>query len=60
MGMGCAEGCRRYELTRDLDFKSAGSYASGAVNETWTSRSGWLPIVYTCTTGYNRGCLRIS
>ena len=27
-GMGCAEGCRGYELARDLDFKSAGSYAS--------------------------------
>ena len=43
-GMGCAEGCRGYELARDLDFKSAGSYASGAVNERWTSGNGWLPI----------------
>ena len=42
--MGCAEGCRGYELTRDLDFKSAGSYASGAVNDKWTSGNGWLPI----------------
>ena len=43
-GMGCAEGCRGYELTRDLDFKSAGSYASGAVNSKWTNGNGWLPI----------------
>ena len=43
-GMGCAEGCRGYELTRDLDFKSARSYASGAVNSRWTSGNGWLPI----------------
>ena len=43
-GMGCADGCRGYELTRDLDFKSPGSYASGAVNSKWTSGSGWLPI----------------
>ena len=43
-GMGCAEGCRGYELARDLDFKSAGSYASGAVNSKWTGGNGWLPI----------------
>ena len=43
-GMGCADGCRGYELTRDLDFKSAGSYASGAVNSRWTGGNGWLPI----------------
>ena len=43
-GMGCAGGCRGYELARDLDFKSAGSYASGAVNGRWTSGNGWLPI----------------
>ena len=43
-GMGCSEGCRGYELARDLDFKSAGSYASGAVNEKWTRGNGWLPI----------------
>ncbi|MDE2688298.1 MAG: hypothetical protein OXI16_12495 [Chloroflexota bacterium] len=42
--MGCAEGCQGYELARDLDFKSAGSYASGAVNSRWTSGNGWLPI----------------
>ena len=43
-GMGCADGCNGYELARDLDFKSAGSYAAGAVNEKWTSGNGWLPI----------------
>ena len=43
-GMGCAEGCQGYELTRDLDFKSAGSYAAGAVNERWIGGNGWLPI----------------
>ena len=43
-GMGCAEVCRGYELTRDRDFKSAGSYASGTVNGKWTSGNGWLPI----------------
>ena len=42
--MGCADGCRGYELARDLDFKSAGSYASGAVNGKWTGGDGWLPI----------------
>ena len=42
--MGCTDGCRGYELTRDLDFKKTGSYASGAVNDKWTSGNGWLPI----------------
>ena len=43
-GMGCTDGCRGYELTRDLNFRSLGSYASGTVNNKWTSGSGWLPI----------------
>ena len=43
-GMGCVDGCRGYELARDMDFKSAGSYASGTVNSKWTSGNGWLPI----------------
>ena len=42
--MGCPDHCHGYELARDLDFKSAGSYASGAVNGKWTSGNGWLPI----------------
>ena len=46
-GMGCAEGCRGYELTRDLNFKSAGSYASGAMNDRWTSGNGWLPVGFS-------------
>ena len=45
--MGCADGCQGYELTRDLDFRDAGSYASGAVNAKWTSGNGWLPIGLT-------------
>ena len=45
--MGCADGCQGYELTRDLDFQSASSYASGVVNEKWTSGNGWLPIGYS-------------
>ena len=42
--MGCPDHCHGYELARDLDFKSAGSYASGAVNGKWTGGNGWLPI----------------
>ena len=42
--MGCADGCRGYELARDLDFRRAGNYASRAVNRKWTSGDGWLPI----------------
>ena len=42
--MGCTDHCHGYELARDLDFKSAGSYASGAVNGKWTGGNGWLPI----------------
>ncbi len=42
--MGCPDRCEGYELARDLDFKSAGGYASGAVNGKWTGGNGWLPI----------------
>lgn len=42
--MGCPDRCEGYELARDLDFKSAGSYAAGTVNGKWTSGNGWLPI----------------
>ena len=46
-GMGCADGCRGFELMADLDFDDPGSYASGAVDRGW-SRSdgdtGWEPI----------------
>ena len=36
-----------YKLARDLDFKAKDSYASGEVNEDWTSKGnteGWEPI----------------
>ena len=33
-----------YMLTKDLDFKDAGSYASRRVNTTWTTGAGWRPI----------------
>ena len=44
MRMGCPDECIGYELTRSLDFKNAGSYASDSVNRDWTSGNGWLPI----------------
>lgn len=43
-GMGCYEPCVGYELTRNLDFDSDSSYASGSVNRDWTRGDGWLPI----------------
>ena len=43
-GMGCADSCLGYELTRDLNFKSADSYVTGTMNSKWTSGDGWLPI----------------
>ena len=52
-GMGCAEGCEGYELVRNLDFKSAGSYAAGAVNGKWTSGNGWLPIGVSLTDAFH-------
>ena len=45
----CASGCTGYELANSLDFTSAGSYRSGAVNGLWTSTgggNGWTPIVH--------------
>lgn len=42
--MGCEEECHGYELTRDLDFRSADSYASGYVSIDWTRENGWLSI----------------
>ena len=52
---GCpVSGCRGYELTRDLNFSDAQSYAAGTVNAQWTTtteattdgrgNSGWTPI----------------
>ena len=43
-GMGCTSRCTGYELTRDLDFDSDGSYASGSVNQNWRTGTGWEPI----------------
>ena len=44
-GMGCPGSvCLGYELARGLDFNNPASYASGAVNPTWTQGSGWLPL----------------
>ena len=40
----CDGGCTGYELVRSLDFNDAGSYASGAVNASWTAGGGWVPI----------------
>ena len=40
----CESACKGYELTRSLDFDNADSYASSAVNTTWTTGSGWDPI----------------
>ena len=40
----CGGGCQGYELDRPLDFASADSYASGAVNASWTGAVGWRPI----------------
>ena len=44
---GCPEdGCKGYELEKDLDFQDAASYRDGNVNEEWTmpGREGWQPI----------------
>ena len=42
---GCAPGgCKGYELTRDLDFKSADSYQNIANLNRWTDGAGWQPI----------------
>ena len=52
-GMGCPRDtdsdattpdCLGYELTADLDFDDAASYASGSVNTSWTTGDGWEPI----------------
>jgi hypothetical protein len=35
---------KSYRLMNDLDFESSSSYESGAVNQKFTSGSGWIPI----------------
>ena len=45
VAVGCPNnGCRGYELTRDLDFNDADSYGSVANRITWTTGAGWQPI----------------
>ena len=46
---GCpSEGCRGYELLRDLDFNDADSYRNAAANmRRWTSVGAWQPIAGT-------------
>ena len=52
-GTDAATACSGYELTRNLDFTDAGSYASGEVNNNWrptggnpatATNAGWEPI----------------
>ena len=40
----CTPACRGYELSGDLDFSDPGSYASGAIDESWTTGHGWMPL----------------
>ncbi len=42
--LSCNSTCTGYELTADLDFDVAGSYASGTVSSAWTSGDGFPPI----------------
>lgn len=45
--MGCLDRCTGYELTRDLDFADAKSYAAGEIARGWSEEegaSGWEPI----------------
>ena len=46
---GCpSEGCRGYELLRDLDFNDVGSYRNAAANmRRWTGAGAWQPIAGT-------------
>ncbi len=42
---GCPnDGCRGYELTRDLDFNDDDSYSSTANRIIWTTGVGWQPV----------------
>ena len=43
--IGCvADGCKGYELTRDLDFLEDASYTSATNKTMWTTGAGWRPI----------------
>ena len=42
---GCAvNGCRGYELVKDLDFNDIASYSSTSNKVLWTAGEGWQPI----------------
>ena len=42
---GCpADGCKGYELTKDLDFNDNDSYSSISNKVIWTTGEGWQPI----------------
>ena len=44
---GCArDGCKGYELSKDLDFDDDASYSSTPNKVIWTKGSGWQPIGY--------------
>ena len=52
-GVGVLSGIiKGYELINDLDFNNANSYASGTINTTWTTGSGWNPIGNLGADGY--------
>ena len=48
---GCpSEGCKGYELLRDLDFNDTGSYRNADANmRRWTGAGAWQPIAGTVT-----------
>ena len=52
---GCpSEGCKGYELLRDLDFNDAGSYRNAEENMgRWTGAGAWQPIAETFTGTFN-------
>ena len=57
--LGCpSEGCKGYELLRDLDFNDADSYRNADANMSrWTGAGAWQPIAGTFTgtfTGNNK------
>ena len=44
---GCAgDGCKGYELIKDLDFNDYDSYSSTSNKVIWTTGAGWEPIGY--------------
>ncbi len=52
---GCpSEGCRGYELLRDLDFNDTGSYRDADANmHRWTGADAWQPIAGTFVGMFN-------